>query len=331
VREATHAGHLAVVAPGGAPVAALGDPQRVTYLRSSAKPLQALAALQTGVADRFGLEPEQIAVMCASHSGEARHVNTVRELLRRAEIPEAALHCGGHWPLSESAASELRRELAAPLAVHNNCSGKHAGMLAAARALGAPLETYLDRHHPVQDRIRGTIARLSGLPADRLAEGTDGCSAPNAALPLESMARAFAALVACGDAEAVRVVAAMTTHPFLVAGTGRFDTALMEATQGRILAKGGAAGVHCSADRRSGQALALKLESGDGTWIGTAVVAAMRQLGWLAPNEVGALASFAEPRLINHRGLEVGRVTPVFDLAAVAAEPGADPRRSSGR
>lgn len=314
VREATHAGHIAVVDQAGRLKAALGNPDRLTYFRSSAKPLQALAALRTGIPSRFGLELPHIAVMCASHSGEARHVAVVRELLERVGIPEAALQCGAHWPLHEPSAAALRREMPVPLAVHNNCSGKHAGMLAAARALDAPLDGYLDPEHPVQARIGGVIVEYTAVPSERLAHGVDGCSAPNAAVPLRGMARAFAALVGASAPDAARIVEAMTTHPYLVGGTDRFDTRLMEVTRGRLVVKGGAAGLHCSADRRSGGALAVKLESGDGTWIGAAVLAAMTQLGWLDDHEAAALASFRHPALRNHRGREVGQVRPLFEL-----------------
>jgi L-asparaginase II len=311
VEEGLQRGHLAAVDAGGTIVAAKGEPSRVTYFRSCAKPFQAIAALRTGIVGRFGLTAEHVAVICASHSGEPRHVATVRDLLARAEVDESALQCGAHWPYDESAASVVRREMAEPMSVFNNCSGKHSGMLAAARVLQAPLASYLEPSHPVQERIRQVVEEFTGCPTTHVAYGIDGCSAPNAAVPLSAMARGFAQLVTSPDTAARTAVEAMTTHPFLVGGTQRFDTALMEITGGRLLAKGGAAGAHCTADRRSGIGLALKLEDVDGTWMSAAVMAALTGLGWLAPAEQQALDRFAHPVLRNHKGLEVGRVTAV--------------------
>jgi L-asparaginase II len=314
VEEGLQRGHLAAVDAGGTLVASAGDPSRLTYFRSCAKPFQAIAALRTGIVERFGLTAEHVAIICASHNGEPRHVAVVRDLLAHIEIDESALQCGAHWPYDESAASAVRREMAEPLAVFNNCSGKHSGMLAAASVLQAPLETYLEPSHPVQQRIRQVVEEFTGCATTEVVYGIDGCSAPNAAVPLAAMARSFARLVTSDAAAARTAVEAMTTHPFLVGGTKRFDTALMEVTNGRLLAKGGAAGAHCTADRRSGIGLALKLDDVDGTWVSAAVMAALTDLGWLAPAEQHALDRFAHPTLRNHKGLEVGRVRPLLHL-----------------
>ncbi|HEX9094612.1 MAG TPA: asparaginase [Candidatus Dormibacteraeota bacterium] len=314
VEEGIQRGHLAAVDAGGTLVASAGDPSRLTYFRSCAKPFQAIAALRTGIVERFGLTAEHVAIICASHNGEPRHVAVVRDLLAHAEIDESALQCGAHWPYDESAAGVVRREMAEPRAVFNNCSGKHSGMLAAARVLRAPLESYLEPSHSVQQRIRQVLEEFSGCANADVVYGIDGCSAPNAAVPLSAMARSFARLVSADDGAAKTAVEAMTTQPFLVGGTKRFDTAVMEVTEGRLLAKGGAAGAHCTADRRSGVGLALKLEDVDGTWVSAAVMAALTGLGWLAPAEQLALDRFAHPTLRNHKGLEVGRVRPLLDL-----------------
>ena len=311
VEEGLQRGHFAAVDAGGALVTSKGDPSRLTYFRSCAKPFQAIAALRTGIVDRFGLTAEHVAIICASHNGEPRHVATVRDLLAHAGIGESALQCGAHWPYDEAAASVVRREMIEPLAVFNNCSGKHSGMLAAGCVLQAPLEHYLEASHPVQQHIRQVVEEFTGCASTQILYGIDGCSAPNAAVPLSAMARSFATLVTSTDRAAKTAVEAMTTHPFLVGGTKRFDTALMEATNGRLLAKGGAAGAHCTADRRSGVGLAVKLEDVDGTWLSAAVMAALSELGWLSPAEQQALDRYAHPTLRNHKGLEVGRVTAV--------------------
>lgn len=289
----------------------IGDPETVTYFRSCAKPFQTIAGLRSEILPRYELTPEHIALMSASHNGEPRHLAIVRELLGHAGLDESALQCGAHWPYYEPAASVARREMSEPIAVFNNCSGKHAGMLAAARSVGAPVDRYLEPEQPVQQQVQETIAEFTGLSRDQVRWGTDGCSAPNAAVPLRSMARAFAALVSSTDDYPRAVVDAMTGNPYLVGGTDRFDTALMEVTGGRVLAKGGAAGAHCSADRRSGLGLAVKLESGDGTFTSVAVMAALDRLGWLTAEETSALARYAEPVLRNVRHLEVGRVRPL--------------------
>jgi L-asparaginase II len=311
VEEGLQRGHLVAVDGTGTIVSSRGDPSRPTYFRSCAKPFQAIAALRTGIVERFELTTEHVAIICASHSGEPRHVAAVRDLLTHAELDESALQCGAHWPYDEAAASVVRREMTEPLPVFNNCSGKHSGMLAAARVLHAPLATYLEPSHPVQQRIREVIEEFTGCPTTDVVYGIDGCSAPNPAVPLSAMASSFAQLVTSDDTAARTAVEAMTGHPFLVGGTQRFDTALMEVTQGRLLAKGGAAGAHCTADRRAGIGLALKLEDVDGNWISAAVMAALAGLGWLSPAEQQALHRFAHPRLRNHKGLEVGRVTAV--------------------
>jgi L-asparaginase II len=311
VEEGLQRGHLAAVDGEGKVIASKGDPNRLTYFRSCAKPFQGIAALRTGIVERFDLTAEHVAIICASHNGEPRHVAVVRDLLAHAGIDESALQCGAHWPYDEAAASVVRREMDEPLAVFNNCSGKHSGMLAAARVLDAPLGSYLEPSHPIQQRIRQVVEEFTGCATADIVYGIDGCSAPNAAVPLSAMARSFARLVTSDEAAAKTAVEAMTTHPFLVGGTKRFDTALMEVTEGRLLAKGGAAGAHCTADRRSGVGLALKLEDVDGTWMSAAVMAALTDLGWLAPAEQRALDRFAHPTLRNHKGLEVGRVTAV--------------------
>jgi len=314
VEEGIQRGHLAATDAQGRIAAAVGDPNRLTYFRSCAKPFQALAGLRAGIVDRFGLTAEHVAIMCASHNGEPRHVAAVRDLLAHAGVDESALQCGAHWPYYEPAASVVRRQMAEPIPVFNNCSGKHSGMLAAARVLEAPLESYLEPSHPVQQRIRQVVEEFTGYRDVDVVYGIDGCSAPNPAVPLSAMARSFAALVTVSDDAARAAVDAMTTHPDLIGGTGRFDTALMEVSKGRLLAKGGAAGAHCTADRRSGVGLALKLEGVDGTWLSVAVMAALAELGWLEPAEQQALSRFAHPTLRNHNGLEVGRVRPLLEV-----------------
>src|SRR2546426_637909 len=318
VEEAIHLGHLAVVGSDGQVRARLGDPDHLTYFRSCAKPFQSVGSLGTGIASQFDLRPEHVAIMSASHNGEARHVEIVRDLLARAAVPESALQCGAHWPIHDPSAALARRQMNEPLPIFNNCSGKHAGMLAAAKALEAPLETYLAPDHPVQRRISDVIAEYTRRPAATIHYGVDGCSAPNPAVPLAAMARSFAALVRANSEIPRGVVAAMIEHPFLIGGTDRFDTRLMEATGGRLLAKAGAAGAHCTADRESGLGLAIKLDSGDGTWTAVAGSGAAHPVPWAEPGGAAALSAVARPTLRNHRRVAVGAVRPVLEFAVTA-------------
>src|SRR2546427_114227 len=312
VEEAIHLGRGAVADAGGRVHAGLGAPEHVTYFRSCAKPFQTIGSLSAGIAARYELGAEHIAIMAASHNGEPRHVEIVRDLLRRAGIAESDLQCGAHWPYYEPAATAARHQMDEPLAVFNNCSGKHAGMLVAARALDAPLSTYLDPAHPVQQRIREVIEAFTGCAPAEIHYGIDGCSAPNAAVPLTAMARSFAALMTASDETPRTVPAAMTQHPYLIGGTDRFDTRLMEVTSGRLLAKGGAAGAHGTGDRRSGRGVARKLDSGDGTWTPVAVMAALERLGWLDPGERDALTSFSPANPRQHKRGAGGNGRPLF-------------------
>src|SRR5256886_370691 len=308
VEEAIHLGHLAVVDAGGRWQAGRDDPGHDTFFWCGAKPFQAIGSLSAGSARRYELGADHVAIMAASHNGEPRHVEIVRDLLRRAGIDESALQCGAHWPYYEPAATAARHQMDEPLAVFNNCSGKHAGMLAAARALDGPLETYLDPAHPIQQRIRGVIEAFTGSPPSAIHYGIDGCSAPNPAVPLAAMARSFAALVTSTDETPKTVVAAMTQQPYLVGGTDRFDTRLMEITGGRLLAKGGAAGAHCTGDRRTGHGLAVKLESGDGTWTAVAVMAALERPGWRDNGEGHAACKVCWATAPNHQPGGGGKV-----------------------
>jgi L-asparaginase II len=176
------------------------------------------------------------------------------------------------------------------------------------------LEGYLDPGHPVQVEVRRAVEAFTGCPAEAIRYGIDGCTAPNPAVPLRAMAHSFARLLASPDPVARLVVGAMTEHPFLVGGTDRFDTRLMEVSRGRLLAKGGAAGLHCLVDRESGGGLAVKLESGNGALVPPAVLEALRQLGWLPEGSLDSLRALASPTLLNYRRLEVGRAYPIFEL-----------------
>lgn len=322
VVEARHRGHVAVVDAAGRLLAALGDPDHVTFLRSAAKPFQAMAAVEAGAADRFGLEDAELAVTCASHNGEDAHLEAVRRLLGKLGLDEGALACGVHPPGDAAVRQALARGGAEPGPLHNNCSGNHAGILALARHRGWPVEGYADPAHPVQRALLDAVAGVAGLDPAAVSLATDGCSIPTFGIPLRHAALAFARLARPGEAPGLtperrraleRVGAAMARHPFLVAGTGRFCTDLMRVTGGRLLGKVGAEGVYGVAAADRGWGIAVKVEDGAARGLYPAVGRVLVGLGLLTPGEAEALAGHLRPVVRNHRGIEVGEVRAVFD------------------
>ncbi len=307
-------------------MARLGDPRAATYLRSAAKPIQALPLLLAGGWERYALEAADLALICASHSGGEAHAERAAGLLAKGGFGVEDLLCGVHPPLDRSLAEALRDEGRAPTPLHNNCSGKHAGMLLACRLLDLPAADYIAAHHPLQRQIADLVSRFTGLAPEALAIGVDGCSAPTFHLPLTATARAYAALAdprAAGlpddlAAAVARVVTAMTTAPEMVAGPGRFTTRLMAATGGRVLGKEGAEGFYGLAIRGPvALGVALKIADGGERCRDGVVLTLLRQLGSLSAEELRELASFHRPELRNHRGILVGEVVPEVELEEV--------------
>ncbi len=298
----------------------LGDPGRQAFWRSSAKPFQALPVLLSGAASQYHFTSEEVAMICASHGGEAEHVRTVSGLLNRIGADAQDLACGIHPPSYQPAAREMQQQGIEPTTLHNNCSGKHTGMLTLARALGAPLQGYENPSHPVQQKIRESVALMTGVPEADLVTGTDGCSVPTFYLPLARMAFAFARLVdPRGLDENVQVGAtiiaeAMRAHPYLVSGTGRLEVTLADATGNRFVAKGGAEAVFCLGIPEKGLGLAVKVDDGMSRTVASVVIQSLRDMGVLSDGEMAQLADAMSPVLRNHRGLEVGRIEPVFHL-----------------
>jgi L-asparaginase II len=321
--ESVHHGAVVVADDAGRVVRAHGDPGFVTFLRSSAKPAQVLPLLASGAADRFGFTSEEIAVMIGSHGGEPFHVAAVRSILDKAGVGEDDLRCGAHPPYHRPSARALEEAGLKPTALHNNCSGKHAGMLALAVALGAPTATYLDDDHPVQVRIRETVATLAAMAPGDLRLAVDGCSAPNFALPLGRAAGLYARLVSGRDLPAglgeaaARAVDAMRKHPKMVAGTDRLCTDLMTVAGCGLVAKIGAEGFYGLGYERDGRGygVAVKIADGDGNRARpAAAIAALTALGVLEEAPSADLFARHVGMLRNHRGLVVGRVAPVLDL-----------------
>jgi L-asparaginase II len=312
--ESVHAVAACAVDARGRVALALGDVDAPIFLRSSAKPFIAAAIVASGAAAHYAFDDRELAVICASHNGEAFHVAAVRGILQKIGLAESALRCGAHPPAYEPAAAQLAAAGEAPGAIHNNCSGKHAGILAMCRHLGVDHASYLEPSNPAMARILDFCARVHGDDAARWPLGVDGCGIPAYATPLRRAALAFARLatlegVARDDAAALeRIVAAMSAEPAYVGGTGRFDSALIAATGGRIVCKAGAEGFHGDALRREGLGLALKVVDGNRRATPPATVALLGTLHALEPNELAVLAPFARTDVRNVAGRVVGAV-----------------------
>ncbi len=329
--ESLHAVAAAVVDRAGRMIYRHGDPARRAWLRSSAKPIQLLPLVEEGLVERFGFSQEELAVMAASHDAEPFHLEAVRAILDRAGLEDSMLRCGAHEPGNAAAAEELRRRGETPTAIHNNCSGKHAGMLVVCRALGWPLESYLSPDHPLQQRIWRTLAELSGMPPEEIGRAVDGCGAVTFAMPIAAMARAWGAL-AVADArretareKAVgRIFDAMAAHPAHVGGTGRLDSDLLRHAGVRLIAKTGAEGVFCAAlrgARKEGpRALALKVVDGARRAQDPALLALLEELGEIDAARDPALEGHARPVTLNRSGAPVGRIDARLPLER--EEPG---------
>ena len=298
-----------------------GDIDLPVYLRSTAKPFIAATAIAAGARERFGLEPREIAVMSASHTGQAFHVDAVQAILSKIGMNASALQCGVHAPYNEQAAQALQEAHAEPSALHNNCSGKHAGILALCKLIGADPSTYLEASNPAQQRILEMCARMSGVRVSDFALGVDGCGIPVYATPLRNAALSFMRLatlqgIGDSDAAALRIVRdAMIAHPEYVSGTGEFDTRLMQVGAGSLACKGGAEGVHGSAFIAQGVGLVCKVLDGASRGRAPAVLAAVRQLGLLGDGQLTELADMERPIVYNRAGRAVGEVRAASTVA----------------
>jgi len=312
--ESAHRGALAVVDADGVVVLSAGDIARPVFPRSAVKAIQALPLIETGAADRFGLSPAEIALACASHSGETAHAETAAAMLAKAGETLRCLECGAHWPLGEAAARALAGAGGTPSALHNNCSGKHAGFVCVSVAMGADPKGYIHAGHAVQDVVADALETVTGAPLAGAPRGIDGCSIPTYALPLKALALGFArfgtgqGLGPERAAAAARIRAAVAAHPFHVAGTGRFDTRAMEALGARAFIKTGAEGVYCAALPEVGLGVALKIDDGATRAAETVMADLIRRLLPLSETESSALAAARAATLINWNGYTVGEV-----------------------
>src|SRR6478672_9558698 len=318
--ESRHRGAIAVVDADGASVLALGDVAQPVYPRSAVKPLQALPLIESGAAERYGFGDAEIALACASHGGESAHVETASRMLARAGLDAAALECGAHWPSYQPASQALARSGGAPSALHNNCSGKHAGFLCVARAAGVDHCGYVEAEHVVQREVRAALESLTGVGLDEDVCGIDGCSIPTWGVPLDRLALAFARFGSGRGLEqkranaAARIRAACAAQPYFVAGTGRFCTEIMQGFGARVLVKTGAEGVFCGALPEHGIGIALKCDDGATRAAEVAMAAMIARFLPMDDEERGALDRFVRPVLRNWNGIEVGGLRPADAL-----------------
>jgi len=331
VVESFHRGAVAVVDADGAVHTALGDIERPIFPRSAVKVLQALPLVESGAAERFGLADEELAVACSSHGGEEHHVRAAASMLGKAGLDESALECGAHWPYHDGALKALAAAGRAPGALHNNCSGKHAGfaclgcLIAAQTGRGedarAFLRGYVRPDHPVMQEVSAALQAATGWDLARSARGTDGCSIPTHAVPLRHLAHAFARVATGiglreGHAKAARRLReAVARAPQMVGASGRFDVRVMERLGARVFCKGGAEAVHCAALPELGLGIAVKMDDGNNGRASEVVMAALlRALLPLDEADTGFLQALCDAPLVNWNGIEVGRLRGVQPL-----------------
>jgi L-asparaginase II len=319
--ENRHRGAFVIADAEGRIIASAGDIARPIFPRSAIKSMQALAMVSSGSLGKFELTDEELALACASHTGEDFHVAGVTEFLGHIGLSAADLECGAHQPTNAKARDTLRRAGMDPTPLHNNCSGKHSGMLSVAKALGVPTKDYVTLDHPVQKAVRAAIETVVGqtLSTDRC--GIDGCSIPTWAAPLSSFAQGFAKM-ATGQglppemgAAAKRIFDAATGHPHLVSGTGTLDTLVMQTFKGRVMQKGGAEGVQCGAIRDKGWGYALKCDDGRMEASHVMVASLLRRFADPDAEQRAVLDRFAIQTIKNVRGTVVGEIRATAEIA----------------
>lgn len=312
--ESFHQGAVAVIDADGGVVFSLGDIDRPVFPRSAIKGFQALPLIETGAADRFGLTDAEIALACASHSGEPRHAETAASALAKAGLDYRCLECGAHWPMGEKVARALAASGGVPSTLHNNCSGKHAGFICVAVQEGHDPAGYIRTEHPLMREITATVGEMTNFDLAKTARGVDGCSIPTFAIPLRNIAHGFArfgtgqGLLPERAKAAARLRKAVAAEPFMVAGTDRFCTVMMEALGARAFVKTGAEGVFCTALPELGLGVALKIEDGAGRAAETAMAALLMRLLKLSETEAGVVTPRTDWSMKNWNGIEVGRM-----------------------
>ncbi len=330
--ESQHRGAIAILDADGRVLAAHGDIQRPIFPRSAVKVLQALPLIESGAADKLLLGDEELAITCASHNGEALHTQVVTRMLDKAALDPSALECGVHWPRRDETVRALMLQGREPDARNNNCSGKHAGFLCLACALSAGAEVrayakgYIAAEHPVMRAVTASLQATTGFDLDTAPRGTDGCSIPTYAIPLKNLALAFARVgsgigLRPGHARAARRLrSAVARFPFMVAGTGRFDTLVMERLGERVFCKVGAEGVYCAALPERGLGVAIEIDDGNNARAAeVAMAAVIEALVGLDDDEAVFMRGFSDVRLRNWNGIDVGALRAATSLRDVLA------------
>ncbi len=319
--ENIHRGDIAVVDYNKKLIKYVGNPYKRTFIRSSAKPLQAMAVVESGAYEAYGLNPSELAVMCSSHYAEPFHIDAVSSVFSKIGLTEEFLLLGKTYSLNEEVTQTLCRAGKNKQRIFNNCSGKHAGMLAISEHKKYDLKTYDLLDHPVQQMMLETVADLSEIKADDIGIGTDGCGVPVFELPLFNMALSYAKLANTSALEGSRknaadlVVESMQSHPQMVAGTGGFCSELMAQSNGKIIGKLGAEAVYCVGLLEKGIGIAVKIEDGNMKVLSSVVMEVLKQLDALDAAEMKALESFHIRENINTKNEKVGEIRPVFTLA----------------
>ncbi|MEA1993397.1 MAG: asparaginase [Euryarchaeota archaeon] len=312
--ESVHRGSAAVVSKKGELLYSVGDPYHITYMRSSAKPLQALPVVESGALEEYGINKRELATIVASHSGEDTHIKAVRSILDKIGLDESYLRCGTHMPYATEAKKKLFREGKDPTPIYNNCSGKHAGMLLLSKMKEYPLDSYYKPDHPLQREVLRTIKHITRHEDIQI--GIDGCGVPVFGMPLYNMALGFARFgnpVDLKETAASRIKNAMQRYPEQVAGTDRFDTDLMKATK-KLISKAGAEGVHCIALLNDGIGIAMKIDDGGSRARAPAMMQILKKMDVLDKEELKKLEKYRNPKNKNHHGDIVGRIVSAFDL-----------------
>ncbi len=314
--ESRHRGAAAVISVSGAVEASWGDISQAVFPRSAIKAFQALPGVESGAFAAAGFSAAETAFACSSHNGEPVHADAAASMLGKLGLSEADLECGSHWPYHEESARALAISGEGPNQLHNNCSGKHSGMLALAKHIGAPTKGYLKPEHPVQQRILGMFEAMCGVDLTGAPRSPDGCSVPTWAIPLENIAYGFARFAAPTDLPEARakaceeIKAAVATHPIMVAGTGRFCTEVMDVLGAKAFIKTGAEGVFCAALPEYGLGVALKCDDGATRGAEAMMTAVLRHIGVLDGSDLEKLSSWVEVPVKNRNAIQTGAIRP---------------------
>lgn len=318
--ESAHSGHIAVVNSEGELLYSLGDTKRVTYARSSMKPLQAIPIVESGAMEFYGMDEADLSLACASHNGESQHTDRVLNILNQINLTIDDLKCGTHTPRCQKAYKKIIKDDKEVTPEFNNCSGKHTGMLATAKYLNESTDDYYKVEHPVQQRILEVISDIAEVPKEEIEIGIDGCGVPVHGIPLENLALAFARMAnPTGFSDSrknaiEKVTESMISAPEMVGGTDRFCTDLMKNAGGSLFGKAGAEGVYCIGDKKSGIGIAIKIEDGNGRAAAPAAMEVLKQLNLLDETRLKQLENYHYPVLLNARKEAIGQLAPSFTL-----------------